>query len=435
MPEMLFGIYGLAPFNILLLFVVVGFILQRKRESDGWRLPKRFKVSYFLMAILILVSAIRVYFDMGGMYEFYYALGTEPDPRSIQFLEMGVTTFKWMIPSFLVLAGCKDERRTQETIVVLTVVLTILALQIIRSVGVELLTDGDALQKRAARVLDRDIGYHRNQISLWMASGFWFVWLLFVEVKNSAAKFSLLAIMALTLFALILTGSRGGLMTWGICGFVFAAIRWRRLLVIGPIVAILVIAFVPALQERLLQGYSEEERTAFANSFSQNTDAGVEYASATAGRTLLWAACLPKIRESVLFGHGRESMVRTGVSQNLLETYNRSVAATHPHNMYLQALMDHGVVGLIIILYFFGLLTVRAAKMINSPELFQRLVGGISLAWLISYLASGITASTFYPGEGTVFLWCVIAILLRQGFPSDLSEKKLKSRGAVYETG
>lgn len=413
MPEQLLGIYGLAPFNVLLLFVILGMFLQRSQEDDGWRTPSYLKWSLIAMGVMILVGHYRLVSNFGGYQEFYYYLGVQGSSKGVLFLENVVTTTKWLIPALLVLLGCNSEKRTNETIFVLAVVVFILGVQIIRSMGLGLITDGDALQKRAVRIMDRDIGFHRNQISLWMAGGFWFIWFLMMESKEKFKKVVLIAVAGVVFLGLVLTGSRGGLLTWAICGAVFAWLRFRRLLIVGPLVVLIAVAFVPALQERVMQTINPQSEIIYLDD-----EQGDRYASASAGRTVLWSRVIDKIEERPLAGYGREAMINTGISLELLQQYDRSMAAKHPHNAYLQLVLDNGLIGLMIVLLFFGTLIRRSARMVNSEDQHTRLVGGVGVAWLVSFMAAGITAQRFYPNEGSIFVWCVAAMVIRQGFES-----------------
>ena len=427
MPEQMFGIYGMAPFNFLLVFVFLGMLMQRSKEDDGWRMPTGILVPILAMGALIVIGHFRFTSDMSAYREYFYILGGEPSSKFVLFLEHVVTTIKWMIPAMLVLMGCNPRERANETIFVLTIVLVILGVQIIRSMGLGVITDGDALQRRAARIMDRDIGFHRNQISLWMAAGFWFVWLLFMESKAKLRKFALLCSAGTLFLALVLTGSRGGLLTWAITGAVFAFVRWRRLLIVGPVVVLIAVASVPALQERVMQTFNPE-----TNAVEIDAGSGSSLATASAGRTVLWSYSLEVIAKRPLIGYGREAILNTGVSLRLFEDFDRSMAAKHPHNAYIQLVFDNGLIGLAIVLFFFLKLINRSIHMVRLDDENLRLVGGIGIAWLVSFLAAGLTAQKFYPNEGSIFVWCVAAIVIRQGFESRVAQKpQLVRRPAV----
>jgi O-antigen ligase len=319
------------------------------------------------------------------------------------------------------MSGCRTEQRVRETIAVFAVVVVVLAIQIIKLMPPGFITDGYALQKRALRVIGRDIGYHRNQVSVWMASGFWLLWIIMTEFKSGALKVASFVAAIVTFYALIMTGSRGGLLTWALAGGVFAWVRWRRLFFIGPIIVVLAVAFIPALQERMTAGFGEEDVAQYDVGDGIESDA-LDLAAASAGRTILWTYSWPKIEQKIVLGWGGNGMLRSGVSLELWRNYEASMTAGHPHNAYLELMFDVGLLGALIMLSLYFISARKAYRMFKDTELLPRLVGATGIAWVTSYLISGVTASTFYPNEGSIFVWAVmgmvISIGLRQHAPA-----------------
>lgn len=415
MPEAMFGIPGFSPFNILLVFVFLGYLSQRKGELTHWQAPPKNRIFLFSLIIILAVGVARMIADTGAIYDTAYVIGTEHRLNAGPiFFEYFATTVKWAIPGLLVMSGCNSEKRLKETMFVMMMVVALLAIQILKVMPLTLIADGNTLQKRAVRVMDRDLGFHRNQLGVWMASGFWFVWLYMTELADRTKKAWMFGLAMVIFFALIMTGSRGGLLCWGLTGCVFAWVRWRKLLLLGPAIVLVAILFVPALQERITQGLSQDE---VASYIKDDAIAGrtLGLAAASSGRTIFWAYAIPKIKEKPLFGWGRRSFVRSGLTLELFETYDLSMAVTHPHNAYLQIIFDNGVIGAIFVVAYFVWLATRSYRLFKSQYLTTRLVGGLGLAWICTYLVSGITASTFYPNEGSIFLWAVMGLVAKGG--------------------
>ncbi|MFK7913938.1 MAG: O-antigen ligase family protein [Pseudomonadales bacterium] len=415
MPEAMFGIPGLAPFNILLVFVVLGYLGQRSHEVTHWKAPPKNRVFLIGLVLILAIGVIRMVADMGAIYDTAYIMARDfrMDTGSIVF-EYFATTIKWAIPGLLVMAGCNSEKRLKETMFVMMLVVVLLALQILKVMPLTLIADGHALQKRAVRVMDRDVGFHRNQLGVWMASGFWFVWLYMTELADRTRKFWMFSLAMLIFFALIMTGSRGGLLCWGLTGCVFAWVRWRKLLLLGPAIVLVAVMLIPALQERVTQGLSQDE----VSSYVKDDAIGgrtLGLAAASSGRTIFWAYSIPKIMEKPFFGWGRRSFIRSGVTLDLYETYDLSMAVSHPHNAYLQTVFDNGIFGALFVVAYFVWLATRSYGLFKSDHRTTRLVGGLGLAWICTYLISGITASTFYPNEGSIFLWAIMGLVAKGG--------------------
>ncbi len=417
MPEAMFGIVGITPFNFLLAFVLLGWLLDRTQTRPDWEIQRHVKLLLWALIGLLALGYVRMIVDLGGMYEFYAETGRAVPNRYEMFLEYFATSLKWAIPGVLVMLGCNSEKRLRETLLVFGVVIVLLAIQIIRAMPLNLLLDGGALEKRAARVMDRDLGFHRNQISVWMATGFWLIMLSYFEARERLWKFALAGSAAIVFLALILTGSRGGLLCWAGTGAVIACLRWRKILFVSPVILAIAFAAVPALDERLRSGLDRDaiynwERTDTTGTLTRSE---LEMASLSAGRSIMWSEVIEEIAERPLVGYGREAMMRNGITSDLFRGYGPAMAARHPHNAYLQMLHENGLFGLAIVAAFFFVLGRKCISMFRSDHEFQRRVGGLGMAFVGGYLISGLTASSFYPNEGTIFVCAAIGLIIRVG--------------------
>lgn len=415
MPEAMFGIPGLAPFNILLVFVVLGYLGQRSQEVSHWQAPAKNGMFLWGLVVILGIGVLRMVADLGASYDTAHALGVDfRQGRGEVIFEYFATTIKWAVPGLLVMAGCNSEKRLKETMLVMMLVVALLALQVLRTMPLTMIADGYALQKRAVRVMDRDLGFHRNQLGVWMASGFWFVWLYMTELADRTRKIWMFVLAMFIFFALIMTGSRGGLLCWGLTGCIFAWVRWRKLLLLGPAIVLVAVMLVPALQERVTQGLSPDDMSSYVKDDAiEGRTLGL--AAASSGRTIFWAYSIPKIMEKPLFGWGRRGFMRSGITLELFDTYDRSMAVNHPHNAYIQIVFDNGFIGGLFVVAYFLWLASRSYGMFKANDRTTRLVGGLGLAWICTFLISGVTASTFYPNEGSIFLWAVMGLVAKGG--------------------
>jgi len=111
----------------------------------------------------------------------------------------------------------------------------------------------------------------------------------------------------------------------------------------------------------------------------------------------------------ILVGNGRYSIK---VSDSANRGYLAS-AAGHPHNMYIEAILDAGILGLIVFLSFYYTLlkkTFKNLKRFRFPELreYQFAV----LVSLMSFLIAGLTGRSFFPKMENSFIWLVIGITI-----------------------
>jgi O-antigen ligase len=172
--------------------------------------------------------------------------------------------------------------------------------------------------------------------------------------------------------------------------------------------------FVPAVQERFVAGFTPDtvdSSTQVAEAGYQDTD-GPDLYTVTSGRTIVWPYVIQEIRKKPLVGHGREAMLRTGLGVSIWRRYGESFP--HPHNAYLQWLLDNGIIGFIPVMLFYLLVLKGAASLFldkNDPEC--RAIGGITLALVGALLVASMGSQTFYPREGALPMWCAMGLTLR----------------------
>ncbi len=106
-------------------------------------------------------------------------------------------------------------------------------------------------------------------------------------------------------------------------------------------------------------------------------------------------------------------MIRTGLTSYLEESMIASRFG-HPHNAYLEILLDSGLIGFLIVLSFFSLALVQAFHLSkdHSDPLFTA-TGTITLALVLAFLISGMGAQHFYPREANMGMWLSICLMFR----------------------
>jgi O-antigen ligase len=139
---------------------------------------------------------------------------------------------------------------------------------------------------------------------------------------------------------------------------------------------------------------------------------GIDTYSITSGRNIAWPLVIDKIKEAPIIGYGKDGMIKTGIAGFLLTEYNETFP--HPHNAYLQLLLDNGIIGALCVLPFYILMLKYSYSLFRdsrSPEFIA--AGGCCLALLLALLVAAMGSQTFYPREGSVGMWCAIGLMLR----------------------
>jgi O-antigen ligase len=386
--------------------VVAAWLAGRRRERLRWDMPGA--INFMLLGYLgvVLIGFARMMADRTNLW---YTTGT-------LISEDLINTIKWVVPGLLLFDGARTRRRLLLGLASLCAIYVLLAVQVIRWMPIGVLTSGEALAGRSLKILLNEIGYHRVNLSVMLAGASWAI-LATRGLAKSVALRALIPFLALVVaYGQALTGGRAGYATWLAVGLVLGLVRWRGYLLALPFVVAAVLAVVPAARERMLQGFTPETRdTSVYISKEEEAEGNPEVAAEytiSAGRTLIWPYVVRKIIDAPMVGYGREAMQRTGLSAFLLKELGESFP--HPHNAYLESLLDNGVIGFVLTMSFYAtVLWLSLSLFLDSRSPVFVATGGAALALVLALLFGAVGSQTFYPREGAVGMWCAIGLMLR----------------------
>ncbi|MES2474691.1 MAG: O-antigen ligase family protein [Verrucomicrobiota bacterium] len=395
MPRTIAGVPGLNFWNLLFLSITFAWLNQRKMEGNQLDFPRGIHTALIFYIVVMVLAALRALIDPSRYYE-----GTRMD----LLLNYLVNPLKFLLPALMLYDGCRTRERTVHALGAILLVYFLLAVLTLKSMGLSLsFSSGDELSDRAARRLVRDVGYHRVDLSMMLSGASWALIAFSQLFKQHWIKLALFGASGITLLGQAMTGGRTGYVTWGVIGLTLCVVRWRKLLPVIPIMVAVVIAFVPAVRERMLQGFGGE-----TGGMVEQTDAS----SVTSGRDRIWPLVIDEIKQSPWVGYGRNAMQRTGLSSWALDHLGEVFG--HPHNAYLEYLLDNGYLGFLCGMPIYWLLFRRNIQLFRSQnDQIYEVVGGVGLALLMALLIAGVGAQTFYPREGTVPMWAALAVALR----------------------
>lgn len=219
--------------------------------------------------------------------------------------------------------------------------------------------------------------------------------LVFTESARKVKLLLLLIAVVLMGMGILLTGSRGGLVSlFGVMGFVaifHLLLKSRhdkqveessrsslksRFLVIGASFALVLILFGSVLY---LGGDNAVLR---GTGLTKQTDL-------TTGRAHFWEMTLKIIKDNPVIGTGLDSF---GVAFTKYDTWNGSMRVEQAHNDYLQIFSDAGILGFICAVAFIFLLFRNSLRLINRSN--DRLRRGIAVGALAGCF--GILVHSFF---------------------------------------
>jgi O-antigen ligase len=392
MPKMMFGIQGLNMWNVLFVVIVLAWAVSRRREGLIWDMPRPVGVLLLIYLGVIVIGVLRAVGDRSYIQDY---------PLKNLISEELINTVKWALPALLLFDGCRTRRRTMWALACILIVYLLVAVQVGRFMPPgAAFGDADLLNRLRIR-LGRYIGYSACDISAMLAGASWAILAALPLIRQRKYRMMGLLSAGAVVYGQALTGGRAGFLAWGATGLILSLLKWRKYLLLAPVVVLVLPVVFPAATARMFSGFGETDVT------GQST---INDDLVTSGRTLMWPYVIDKIGESPLVGYGRLAMQRTGLYHQLLAM---DLSFPHPHNMYLEVLLDNGIVGAVPIALFWGILIVYSVRLFRNDNRLYAAVGGSALALVLAQVFAGMGAQHYYPRVSTLGTWAAALLMLR----------------------
>jgi len=396
-PREVLGIKGLNPFNLLLLATFGACLLHGIADGSIRRFVPRPLALLYIAPLLVAgalgvghVDEIAPGFHMYEMLHFHDGAGYLRD--------LVVKPLLMVLFALLVAAAVARSERPERFFA--PVLLSIWAMGAM--VVVFFLIRGAALSALAgtdARQFLSPLGIHANELGRLYAVAYAMLLFTWAEARQFGFRLLLLASMVLVVMALMLTFSRSAFLGIALINLLFLLWRptARRVVFFVLLAAAALVAAPDAVYDRLTTG----------------SDSGLNAVSA--GRIEgLWLPLLPEVLRNPVFGNGIGSILWS-------ETMHRGggttvLGTTHPHNAYLQALLDMGVVGLAAVLAYFAHVWHGLRSLYKDRALDPALRGFYegAAAGLLGFLIMAIADSSLLPKPEQSFLWLAIGMMYGQ---------------------
>ena len=382
----LFSVPGAKITNLLGLYII--FLAVLNYRSSG-RMPRRSIAFTFLYTILFTVA---IYRSLDYLH-LINRMNIEPLSVERYWLSDWMRQIIYFLPFIIILKYANTKNSVRFIFNSISVSTTCIALYILYLYFMEV---PDRLNiDVAADLYGKMLGLHRNQIATFFILGFPLTLSRFFLKKNIVNCISVAIVIAAT-------------------GFCFSRTAYAT--VIGSFILYLAISnrknYLPVFLILSIIAGSVISTTVIIERASKGLRSG-DASEISAGRTdQIW---LPLIKEYagnsklLLLGQGRYAMLNT-------ESHKKGIAqdfVMHPHNMYIEQVLDAGLLGLGIIGWFiigtlipaFGVWKVS----IQSPSR-EYYCGG--LVSVIAYLVAGMAGLSLFPLVENSFFWASLATLI-----------------------
>jgi O-antigen ligase len=398
-PHAMLGITGLNPFNLLLIGTLGAYLLHGMFDGSLRRfLPRPL---LWLYIVPILVAGVLGSRHLGDIPPFLIKGLVEFDSVTGYFRDLVVKPLLMVIFALLVGAAVskseKPERFLAPTLISMWVMVSIVFVFVLLS-GISL----TEMASSESREFLSALGMHANELGRLYATAYALLLFTWFRSKNPGFRLALMASIGLVTVALVLTFSRGAYLGFVLINALF--LIWHRnartLLLFGLLALGVLILLPEAVYDRVTTGFGNDSADPVAISAGR-----IEY---------IWLPLLPEIPKSPIFGHGLGSILwsepmRRGAGTTIL-------AVGHPHNAYLGALLDMGIVGLVLLCAYFAHVWKGFRALTVDPALNPTLQGFYAgaAAGLASLLISYVTDSSLTPGPEQSFLWLAIGMMYGQ---------------------
>ncbi|MDP4179702.1 MAG: O-antigen ligase family protein [Bacillota bacterium] len=379
------GIPGFKPQNIISILVLVLFVTSKKPEPIG-ALEKKFSI---IIPAILTISILRTLSFLDNYNAF--ANETLDTPRFLlsYLLKPGLFFLLFVLVIFYI----RSEKSIFTIFYGIFISVTILSVYIIiyYFLFVNNKTDFETVRNE----IGNGLNMHGNDIADFFIITIPVNIAFILHKKSILLKISLI----LSLGAVAVLYSRTAYMVILICVVLFFIISGRKdklppLIFFGGCAGIFVIP--RSMINRLLMGIS--------GGMSNLNDI-------SAGRTQdIWQPLIDEyLRKplSLIFGGGRYSIVHTDAFMT-----GKILQVGHPHNMYLEMVLDAGLIGLVIYIVFYTRLLkdlVKSAKMINNNRFYKDILYAILISF-IGYFISGFSGRSLFPAATNAYIQVLLAL-------------------------
>ena len=315
-----------------------------------------------------------------------------------------INTIKWAVPGVMLYDGCRSQQRVKVALLAVAGVYLFLGLMVIKVMPIRaVMMSGTDLQRVALKLLISRVGLHRVTLSMMLAGGSWAILSLRGLTTDRRLRVVAIGLFFIVFYAQALTG--------GACRLPHVG-HHRSDVVFSPVARLP--ARRPSRRGDIAARRTQRRRSVDGRHFAQRLQFQHRRQRLRRHRRAQrhLAARHRKDRTQHVGGLRENGDVATGIvayaSKVLAEDFG------HPHNAYLEWLLDNGILGFIPVMLFYIVSLFHALRLFcdRRSGLFMA-AGGTAAAHILALLGASMGSQSFYPIEGTVGMWCAIGIMLR----------------------
>ena len=391
-PHAMFGITGLNPLNLLMMTTLASYVLRTAGEKGaltgflprnvGWLVAAPMAMGAYLG--MSHTGEIPSIFRDTDMIFFTDAFG--------YWRDMFGKPMTFVAYALLVAAAVHHSKKPERFSTPMLISVVVMALVPVVYVAISGVTISQ-LSGTYARMFFSPLGMHANDLGRLYACAYALLLFMWDRTGNIALKTALFFAMGLVVLALLFTFSRGAFFGFILVNVIYLFSRRHvKTLVLAAFAIPVGLYFTPgAVWDRMTMGF------------------GSGLNAISAGRVgEIWTPLAPTLLDSPIWGKGLGSIMW---SRPMIE--GRLLQVAHPHNAYLEAYMDMGVIGLVLLFAFWIVMWRRFRKYSRDERLSSDLQGFFegAAAGLAAFLVAGLAGSSLIPAPEQAFLWLTVGVM------------------------
>jgi O-antigen ligase len=277
----------------------------------------------------------------------------------------------------------------------------------------------------SSRALFKQLGRHSNTVGSMLVLLLPIALFAREALKSPLQRLLLLGVVGVLLAGILLSASRGAALAAAVVFaiYVLKHRRFRSAMAVFTIAVAAALAAPDAVKDRLFQGVDESV------SSGVSMQAGDRL---TSGRLDIWLQLAPEVQRQPIIGNGLQSTL-----WSYFNRYGRAYNVNHPHNMFLETLLDNGIVGLICLVLLFRYAWRLFRRLEREPDLPPLVRGAFAggPAMIAAFLVYGATNGHFYPSTDHTYFWLVLGLAIGYAHVVDRSAATAKAAAAPERPG
>jgi O-antigen ligase len=392
-PHTVFGVTGLNPLNLVLFATLASYLIRG--EGLATFVPKKL---FWLFLVPIAIAGLIGSRHVDEVHPYFYEVEVVHFTDAFGYLRDLLFKPMLMVLAALLIAQAVIKSKKVESFLIPFIaaiwVMCAMAIGYVVAEGVSLGT----LALTSSRTFFSALGMHANDLGRLYAVAYALLLFTWGETKDLRLKSVLFVTMGVLTLALLFTFSRGAFVGWVMVNVLFLVWKFNaRTAGLAFLAGGIGLAFMPG---------------AVIGRMSLGLVGGGDVNEFSAGRVEeIWMPLLPELFKSPLWGNGLDStMWAKALWAEMM------LPVTHPHNAYLQAILDMGLVGLGLLLAFYWHVYRTCRDLGSNANLSPTMRGFFqgAVAGLLCFIVTGFAGSSLRPSPEFAFLWIAIGIMYGQ---------------------